>query len=208
MFVKIYFDQKPLFLCDSIEETLEPYLHHDDAVFIDELSVHTVKTMLHEMELSKIHAGIFFHPDLEALKKAFWKKFRVLQAAGGLVENDRKEVLMIFRRGKWDLPKGKLEPGESMEVCAGREVMEETGIAAPVIKKFLQVTYHTYYENGLHILKESYWYLMKSKGHPDLIPQLEEDITQARWVGKKDLNALFPECFASVREVLGSYLGG
>ena len=73
MFIKIYFNDKPLFLCDNVDELIEPYLHHDDAVFIDELDAHTVKTMIHEMQLEKVHAGVFFHKDLESLKKRYLK---------------------------------------------------------------------------------------------------------------------------------------
>jgi len=73
MFIKIYFDLKPLFLCDNIDGTIEPYVHHDDAVFIDELNPHTIKSMIHEMQLPGIHAGVFFHTDLVALKKRFSK---------------------------------------------------------------------------------------------------------------------------------------
>jgi hypothetical protein len=82
MFIKIYFEDKPLFLCDNIDETIEPYIHHDDAVFIDELDMHTVKTMIHEMQEPEIHAGVFFHPDLDVLKKAFWKKFTLGKSSG------------------------------------------------------------------------------------------------------------------------------
>ena len=128
MYIKIYFNDKPLFLCDAVDETIEPYVHHDDAVFIDELDTHTVKTMLHEMQQEKVHAGVFLHPDLEELKKAFFKKFVQIQAAGGLVENENGEWLLIHRRGKWDLPKGKLEKGEKLDECAVREVEEETGL--------------------------------------------------------------------------------
>ncbi|MGZ5220086.1 MAG: NUDIX hydrolase, partial [Chitinophagaceae bacterium] len=71
MYIKIYFNDKPLFLCDNIDEVVEPYVHHDDAIFIDELDAHTVKAMIHEMELAKIHAGVFFHASLDQLKKAF-----------------------------------------------------------------------------------------------------------------------------------------
>jgi len=109
--------------------------------------------MIHEMELQKIHAGIFLHTNLEDLKKAFWKKFTIVQAAGGLVINKNKEVLMIFRRGKWDLPKGKLDKGETLEECAVREVEEETGLKNISLHKHLLTTFHTYHESGKFILK-------------------------------------------------------
>src|SRR5260221_13510882 len=124
MFIKIYFNDKPLFLCDTVDETLQPYIHHDDAVFIDELNTRTIKSMIHEMQQTQVHAGVFFHPDLETLKKAFWKKFTLVKAAGGLVQNENNQIMMIFRRGKWDLPKGKLDKEETLEQCAVREVEE------------------------------------------------------------------------------------
>src|SRR4249919_1544763 len=86
----------------------------------------------------------------------------IIKAGGGLVKNEKKEILFMFRRGKWDLPKGKLDPGESIEECAVREVVEETGLKKVELKHFLVTTYHTYTENGKHILKESHWYNMLS----------------------------------------------
>ena len=145
MYIKIYFDNKPLFLCDAVDDTVEPYIHHDDAIFIDELDSHTVKSMIHEMQLEKIHAGVFYHPDLAELKKAFYKKFTIIQAAGGLVLNEKNKLLMIFRRGKWDLPKGKLDKGETLEDCAVREVEEETGLQSIKLISPLIITYQTYF---------------------------------------------------------------
>lgn len=92
MYIKIYFDNKPLFLCDAIDETVEPYIHHDDAIFIDELNSHTVKTIIHEMQQPQVHAGVFFHDDLETLKQTFIKKFTLVTAAGGLVQNEKKNT--------------------------------------------------------------------------------------------------------------------
>ncbi len=202
MYIKIYFNDKPLFLCDAIDAAIEPYQHHDDAIFIDEFSVHTVKSMIHEMELSKIHAGVFLHTSLEELKKAFWKKFTIIQAAGGLVTNKKDEILMIFRRGKWDLPKGKLDKGETLEQCAVREVEEETGLKKIALKKTLLTTYHTYHESGKFILKESHWYTMTTSDEQSLIPQAEEDIAEAKWVAKKELPQLMNNTFPSVKDVL------
>jgi len=202
VFVKIYFNDKPLFLCDDIEAALQPFLHHDDAVFIDEFSSPALKSMIHEMQLEKVHAGIYYHPDLETLKKAFWKKFTIIKAAGGLVLNEKHEILFMFRRGKWDLPKGKLDPGETLETCAVREVKEETGLAKVSLKKFLTTTYHTYHESGKHILKESYWYTMKASGTDNLVPQTEEDIHEVKWVPTKKLNEVMGNTFPSIKDVI------
>jgi ADP-ribose pyrophosphatase YjhB (NUDIX family) len=205
MYIKIYFNDKPLFLCDEVDKTLEPYLHHDDAVFIDEFSIHAIKSMLHEMEQQKIHAGIFYHTNLRELKKAFWKKFTIVQASGGLALNKEKEILMIFRRGKWDLPKGKLEPGETLAQCAIREVEEETGLKNINLKKELITTYHTYHENGKFILKESYWYQMSVSDRQILTPQTKEDIQQAIWASDKKTDECLKNTFPSIVDVINYY---
>lgn len=202
MYIKIYFNDKPLFLCDTIDEMIEPYVHHDDAVFIDELDTHTVKAMIHEMGLPKIHAGVFFHPNLDELKKAFFKKFTLVQAAGGLVRNEDDEILLIFRRGKWDLPKGKLDKGESLEECAVREVKEETGLTEVELVAPLLITYHTYHEGTRFILKESHWYAMKTANGQQLIPQTEEDIQEIKWVSEKELGAFRKNAYPSIADVL------
>ncbi|MFN8290765.1 MAG: NUDIX domain-containing protein [Chitinophagaceae bacterium] len=202
MFICIYFNDKPLFLCDAVDETLQPFVHHDDAVFIDELNSRTVKSMIHEMQLEKIHAGVFYHASLDELKKAFFKKFILVQAAGGLVQNEKEEVLMIFRRGKWDLPKGKLDAGESLEACAVREVKEETGLQQVTLLAPHRITYHTYHEGARFILKESHWYKMKAAGNQTLVPQLAEQIQEIRWVKPQQLADYFSNTFPSVIEVL------
>jgi 8-oxo-dGTP pyrophosphatase MutT (NUDIX family) len=202
MYIRIYFGEKPLFLCDNVDGQLQPYVHHDDAIFIDELDTHTVKTMIHEMQQENIHAGVFYHPDLEALKKAFFKKFTVVIAAGGLVQNEKKEYLLIFRRGKWDLPKGKLDKKESLEECALREIEEETGVKAAQIINPLTISYHTYHEGARFILKESHWFLMKVAGDQNLTPQEEEDITEIKWVNQKEIDQYQTKCFPAIRDVL------
>jgi 8-oxo-dGTP pyrophosphatase MutT (NUDIX family) len=208
MHIKIYFNDKPLFLTEEITPEIEPYAHHDDAILIDEFSTPGVNSMIHEMRQEKIHAGIFVHQPLDELEKAFRKKFIVIQAAGGLVLNDAGDVLMIFRRGKWDLPKGKLDPGESLETCAVREVQEETGLQKLTLEKPLVVTYHTYDESGHHILKESHWYLIKASGKQALAPQLEEQITELKWVPASEVKQYMDNTFPSIIDVLttGGYL--
>lgn len=202
MFIKIYFNSKPLYLCDNIDGELQEIIHHDDAVFIDELSNPAVKSMLHEMKLEKVHAGIYYHEDLGKLKKAFWKHFTIIQAGGGLVENEKGEWLLIFRRGKWDLPKGKLDKGETIEQCAVREVQEETGLKEVKLKDKITVTYHTYDEYGKHILKESHWYKMKASSKETIIPQTTEDILEINWAKKNQLEKYLQNTYPSIAEVL------
>jgi len=204
MYIKIYFNDKPLFLCDRMTDEISVYAHHDDAVLIDEFSPHAVNAMVHEMRQAKVHAGIFVHSDVAALKKAFWKKFLIIQAGGGLVANDRQEYLFIFRRGKWDLPKGKLDPGETLEQCAVREVREETGLHEVRLEAPLLTTYHTYDESGHHILKESYWYRMKAADGQKIVPQQEEQITELRWVTHEGMDELLKNTFPSIVDVIGA----
>lgn len=202
MFIKIFFNDKPLFLCNDVNAELQPYVHHDDTVFIDELNLHTVKSMIHEMQDASIHAGVFFHHDLEELKTMFFKKFTPVKAAGGFVLNENKEVLMMFRRGKWDLPKGKMDKKESFEECAIRETEEETGLKNITLISPLITTYHTYHEGTRYILKETKWFRMKVNGEQKLIPQAEEQITKLEWVGKNNLKNYMQNSFPSVKDVL------
>jgi 8-oxo-dGTP pyrophosphatase MutT (NUDIX family) len=202
MYIKIYFGNKPLFLCDEFNEEINFFAHHDDAVFIDEFSSAAVNAMLHEMRQDKIHAGIFYNSKLEALKKSIWKKFTIVQAGGGFVLNEQEQVLFIFRRGKWDLPKGKLDKGEKIEDCAQREVKEETGLNGVKIEKFLMNTYHTYDESGKHILKETSWYLMRGNSAQALTPQTSEDITELKWMGKESLQVVLKNTYAAILDVI------
>ncbi|HWR33349.1 MAG TPA: NUDIX domain-containing protein, partial [Chitinophagaceae bacterium] len=160
---------------------------------------------IHEMEQSSVHAGVFYHNNLQELKKAFFKKFTFIKAAGGLVLNEKNEILIIFRRGKWDLPKGKLDKGEELEDCAVREVEEETGLQNVQLISPLTVTFHTYHEGARFILKESHWYKMKVKGVQKLVPQTSEDISEIKWVAPANLEMFLNNTFPSVREVLYLY---
>lgn len=202
MYIKIYFDNKPLFLCDDVDTSLQPYLHHDDAIFIDELNTNAINSMVHEMQLPQIHAGIFFHPDLDKLKKAFFKKFTLIFAGGGFVQNEKGEVLMMFRRGKWDLPKGKQDKNESFEDCAVRETEEETGLRNIRLMAPLLTTYHTYHEGSRYILKETRWFTMNVSGNQLLIPQENEGISKLEWVSKESLKKYKANSFPSVEDVL------
>ena len=202
MFIKIYFEDKPVFLCDEIDKTIDEYMHHPDAVFIDEISTAGINSLLHDIVKAQFHAGILFHKDLDELKKAFFKHFTIIIAAGGVVFNADQEILMIFRRGKWDLPKGKLDKGETLEHCAVREVEEETGLNKVEIGVKIITTYHVYKEYGKHILKESHWYKMKSSKEQKLVPQTDEDITDIKWVKKTDLKKYTSNTYQTILEVL------
>ncbi len=198
----IYFNNKPLYLVNEISSDIEEFLHHEETVFIDEFNLHTVKAMIHEMEQPQILRGVFLHHDIDAVLKAFKKKLHLIKAAGGFVYTKDLELLMIFRRGKWDLPKGKLDEGEDLATCAIREVKEETGLDNLEMDKPLAVTYHTYHQYGEHIIKESHWYLIKSAKQEAFKPQTEEDIEKCEWVSINALGPYLDNTHASIKEVV------
>ena len=133
---------------------------------------------------------------------AVFKTHERIAAAGGVIVDETGRVLMIFRRGKWDLPKGKAEENESMETCAEREVIEETGVKNISLTGHLITTYHTYVERGNAILKETYWYSFSASGNQELKPQLEEDITEIRWATRGDLDILLRNSYRMIADVL------
>ena len=127
-----------------------------------------------------------------------------LIAGGGLVQNDKGELLLIYRRGKWDLPKGKLDAGETIEDCAVREVMEETGLVAIVLGQLIEISYHEYFDPYLQedVIKETHWFTMLANGQQLLTPQTEEDITAIKWVMGAELEACLLNSYANVVEVI------
>ncbi|WP_207632931.1 NUDIX hydrolase [Foetidibacter luteolus] len=128
-------------------------------------------------------------------------------AAGGLVLNDKEELLLMFRRGKWDLPKGKLDEGESIEECAIREVMEETGLVRVELVKPVGITYHDYFDkySKQDVTKESHWFEMRAPGEQQFIPQTEEDIEQIIWTDRKQLKKCLSNSYKNIIEILSSY---
>jgi 8-oxo-dGTP pyrophosphatase MutT (NUDIX family) len=201
-YITIYFQDKPVFLCDEITNEINEYRHHPDAVFVDELSTAAINSLLHEIKKPQFHAGIIYDKDFRKLKADFFKHFHLIVAAGGLVKNEKEEILMIFRRGKWDLPKGKMDEGETLEHCAKREVEEETGLQKIEINKPLKITYHTYVQFGKHNLKETHWYLMKAKSDEKLVPQEEEEISEIVWAKKEYLQQYLANTFPTIEMIL------
>jgi 8-oxo-dGTP pyrophosphatase MutT (NUDIX family) len=142
-------------------------------------------------------AAIVSHED-------FVKRFHCISAAGGLVINDEGKILFIFRRGKWDLPKGKIENNESTETAAEREVKEETGLKELKLQKFICTTYHTYKEKEKEILKDTHWYQFSAPGRQELEPQTEEDITKIEWVDVSRLGNYINNTYPLIIDVLKS----
>lgn len=128
-------------------------------------------------------------------------QFSLVNAAGGLIRNSKNEYLFIYRRGKWDLPKGKLDEGENFETAAIREVKEECGIQQIELGELFHISYHIYEENKEWILKQTNWYLMKSED-VELIPQLSEGITDVAWLQKTQFEKVLQNTYASIAEII------
>ena len=140
-----------------------------------------------------------------------WKKFTslytILKAAGGVVINSQtNKLLMIFRNGKWDLPKGKIEAGEEADVAAVREVYEECGIGELKLSKQIKTSFHTYPYKETVILKKTYWFLMSSTDISIPVPQLEEGIVEARWMDKAEVKKALKNAYSSIVELLNEQI--
>jgi hypothetical protein len=147
-----------------------------------------------------------FHDNQDALFRTFRHCFNNINAAGGLVLNERNEILLIKRRGKWDLPKGKAEPGESPEQTALREVEEECGLKGLILQRFLTSTYHIYTLNNDLMLKKTDWFEMKYKGESTPVPLVKEDISQTLWIKRVRIKEVFGNIYPSLIDVIKTIL--
>jgi len=143
-----------------------------------------------------------FHPNFKDLRKALKSCFRIIKAAGGLVKNQQGEILFILRNGIWDLPKGKLERGETYQEGALREVSEECGIRGLFNAQRLTTTFHVYRLNGKPVLKKTIWFNMEINGTADTKPLTIEGITEARWFAPADLQGPLSNTYPSIKHVL------
>lgn len=125
-------------------------------------------------------------------------------AGGGLVFNEEGALLMIYRRGKWDLPKGKLDAGESIADCALREVKEETGLTEVTRNQLIGIGYHNYFDTYLNenIIKETHWYHMTAPASQPLVLQTTEDITDIRWVPTTALNPYLQNTYPNIADII------
>ena len=180
-------------------------LPNDDEKNIAYEDFGTIEMALDILENSSCKSVNLYSEDPDKIWDDFHDSFTNIEAAGGIVKNDENKILFIHRLGKLDLPKGKLEPNESLEHAAVREVEEETGIENLKLQNFIGSTYHTYREreNNAQILKTTFWYLMKSTDSKELIPQTEEGITKVEWKSKDEiLSEVLPNTFRNIELIL------
>jgi 8-oxo-dGTP pyrophosphatase MutT (NUDIX family) len=143
-----------------------------------------------------------FEQALDYLKK----KFYYIEAAGGLIER-KKKYLFIFRLGKWDLPKGKLDSGETPAQAAVRECEEECAISGLNIIAELPSTFHIYKYKESYALKRTYWYFMETDFNGKLVPQAEENIEKAEWFNREEiLEKVFANSYFTIEDVVNEAL--
>jgi ADP-ribose pyrophosphatase YjhB (NUDIX family) len=151
----------------------------------------------------KIKEAYIYHPNGEEILKKFTQNIPLEVAGGGVVTNEKGKVLFIYRNGKWDLPKGKLDKGESIEKCAIREVEEETGVSGLEIENFLQTTYHILKRNGEYRLKEVHWYAMKTSYNGKLKGQKNEGIVKVKWKGPEKIKEALENSYLNIKILFG-----
>lgn len=199
---KVFINEKPLSLFSGNE--------HMDAAF-DLFIVYSNSKELRkqiqrfESDPQIKNMAVLFESESQK-EKAFVSLYKIIEAAGGIVKNKENKILFIFRQGKWDLPKGKIEKGENEKEAALREVEEECGIKELQLGDKFTRTYHTYVLKEENILKISHWYKMNYSGaSKKLVPQTEESITDARWMNKTEIMEAMQNTFPSIREVMELY---
>jgi ADP-ribose pyrophosphatase YjhB (NUDIX family) len=140
--------------------------------------------------------------NLDELMDDFVSWFKYVETAGGIVKSEGEAFLLIRRFDVWDLPKGRLKKGEKPEEGAKREVTEETAVEDLELVKSLPSTYHIYLLDNKYILKKTNWYMMETDFEGNLQPQIEEDITDVKWMKREDALQALKNSYRSIREVL------
>ena len=179
-----------------------------DDVLVKEATKSQVQALINLMQDKKFKEldSITFSvkpEEYKGIKKAVKSQFKIVKAGGGIVEKDDK-ILLIFRKGKWDLPKGKLEKKEGKKEGALREVEEECNVKVRLSDKITH-TWHTYVRNGKKHLKKTYWYRFECLDDSEMKPQLEESITDVCWMDEKEVNQAMVNSYRSIRHVMKKY---
>ena len=188
---KVFVNDKPLFLTNEVAKETDFQLFLLESVDIEQLII--------KMFNNKIKKAYLYYPDEKEILKKVKEKIPVTKAGGGLVYNNKGEVLFIYRNGKWDLPKGGKDKGEDIELTAMREVEEETGVGKLKIKKKLQKTYHVFKRNGRYKLKVTHWFEMTSTFSGELIPQAEEGIEKVAWLNPEQIQEALKNSYENIK---------
>lgn len=200
MIYKIFFENRLLLLTDKTTDNIANQTHYYK-------NLHDLKSFIETFEADKsAPQATVCHQDIELLFEQTQKCFRIISAAGGTVLNEDNELLVIRRRGRWDLPKGKIDQGESEKDAAVREVTEECGLTGIIRGKLRCISYHTYKHKNQMVLKPTYWFNMTAPKNQELTPQTEEDIEAVCWVKLEDIPSLYDETFLSIKDVLATFV--
>jgi 8-oxo-dGTP pyrophosphatase MutT (NUDIX family) len=191
----IYINEKSLFVVKSIPKGAINYQQTD----VQGFDFEKFYRALYNNPLSLFY---LVTPDVKLAFNRIKNSVRFIEAAGGFVMNEEGKFLFIKRNGKWDLPKGKLEPKEKKKDAAVREVEEECGLKIKKLGKKLIKTYHIYEIKGKIVLKVSHWYAMEAKGNQKLIPQTEEGITEVKWFAKRDFSIIRSNTYSNILDVI------
>jgi ADP-ribose pyrophosphatase YjhB (NUDIX family) len=188
---KVFVNDSPLILTNRLSETV------NGNYFL--LNGTAIKDAINALVKNKLEEAFIYHPNNEEILKKFTKKIPLVVAAGGVVTNKKGKVLFIYRNDKWDLPKGKLDKGETFEECAIREVMEETGVTDLTIENYLRTTYHIFKRNGKYKLKEVHWYAMKTAYEGKLKGEKKEGIIKVKWKGPRKIKQALENSYTNIR---------
>jgi 8-oxo-dGTP pyrophosphatase MutT (NUDIX family) len=198
---KVFFSNKTIYLISNRMD----YQQQDDTVLVTIYSLDELQVVYDELLNKNESIDVYLYYENEKrLLTAFSALFKPINAAGGLVKNTKGEFLFIFRNGKWDLPKGKIEKGEGIETAAIREVEEECGIGQLKIVTELASTYHIYFIENKAILKRTHWFEMSSNDLSPLVPQITEGITDVQWLPKTALKQVYDNTFPSIIDVMNT----
>ena len=196
---KVFVNDTPIIITSSVKKAnIFPTYHFKNVVF-DEI--------IQKLTNKELEGVNLYSTDIENDWISFLTNMKVIPAAGGLVLNSKNEVLFIYRNGVWDLPKGWIEKGETIETAAIREVEEECGIFNLKLIKPLETTYHIYFHKGIK-LKQTYWFLMTSDYQKELIPQIEEGITQVAFKNETETEEVLKNTYENIKLVYDTYKEG
>ncbi|MBM7421239.1 MULTISPECIES: NUDIX hydrolase [Chryseobacterium] len=195
---KVFVNEKKLLISKN-PENLEKVLNYESFTTLE-----IALDLLQNTSTSELNV---YGEQIDEIWKEFKKLFRIIEAAGGIVNKPNGGTLFIRRLGKWDLPKGKMEKGESREESAIREIEEETNLQNVELRDFINTTYHIYIErNGDRVLKHTHWFEMFFDGEDTSKPQLEEGITEVAWKNTTQIeNEVFPNTFQNIKLIINEF---